>query len=345
MMDERGQREKGGSLMKKWFVPYMAIAILSAGCSGQEAPSAGSQTTAEARPASQSTASPSPSSAASNQKTEPKKVSRSQSNITRLGVVYEVPGMEQVRVKEDIPYKGEDHWRFAMDVYYPPALNEKDRLPAIIFIHGDGGTDNWKDARPFQSWGELTAASGMIAITFNHRFSDEGKSIRDAAGDIDDLLKYVRTHADSLGIDKDRLGIFALSYGNIIGLRTALRDKPDDIKAVASYYGRLDIRPVGKSLYPNDTEKEYSEFSAVTHLKQNPEKMMPLLVVKAGQDSSDLNETIDQFVKEAKARRIPLEYLEHPNGQHAFDILDDDETSREIIRQTIQFFQKNLLNR
>jgi len=83
-------------------------------------------------------------------------------------------------------------------------------------------------------------------------------------------------------------------------------------------------------LYKNDTRKEYSEFSAIPHLKQNPEKIMPLLVVKAGQDSSDLNETIDPFVSEAKAHRIPLEYREHPDGQHGFDILNDDETSREI---------------
>jgi acetyl esterase/lipase len=321
----------------KWVVPYLASVMLCAGCSGQEAPAAASQTVTEAIPKSESTA--------SSPNNEKKKVKRSTSNITSLGVVYEVPGMEQVTVKKDIPYKGEENLRFAMDVYYPPDQKENERLPAVIFIHGDGGPKNHKDLGQLTSWGQLTAASGIIAVTFNHRFSDEGKSIRDAASDVDDLLHYVRTHADSLRIDKDRLGLWACSYGNIIGLRTALRDKPEYIKAIASYYGRLDIRPVGKSLYPNDTEKEHREFSAVTHIKQNPEKMMPILVVKAGLDSTDLNESIEGFVKEARTNRIPLVYLEHPEGQHAFDVLDEDDKSREIIQQTIQFFQNNLLNR
>jgi acetyl esterase/lipase len=80
-------------------------------------------------------------------------------------------------------------------------------------------------------------------------------------------------------------------------------------------------------------------------LLQNAEKVPPILVVKAGLDSTDLNESIDLFVKEAKARKVPVEYLEHPNGQHAFDILDDDDKSREIIQQTVRFFSRNLLGR
>jgi hypothetical protein len=34
--------------------------------------------------------------------------------------------------------------------------------------------------------------------------------------------------------------------------------------------------------------------------------------------------------------------LDHPNGQHGFDTRDDDERSREIIRETLEFFVRHL---
>jgi hypothetical protein len=34
--------------------------------------------------------------------------------------------------------------------------------------------------------------------------------------------------------------------------------------------------------------------------------------------------------------------LDHPTGQHGFDTRDDDERSREIIRDTLAFFVRHL---
>jgi hypothetical protein len=34
--------------------------------------------------------------------------------------------------------------------------------------------------------------------------------------------------------------------------------------------------------------------------------------------------------------------LDHPTGQHGFDTRDDDERSRQIIRETLEFFVRHL---
>jgi hypothetical protein len=34
--------------------------------------------------------------------------------------------------------------------------------------------------------------------------------------------------------------------------------------------------------------------------------------------------------------------VDHPGGQHGFDTRDDDERSREIIRETLEFFVRHL---
>ena len=67
-----------------------------------------------------------------------------------------------------------------------------------------------------------------------------------------------------------------------------------------------------------------------------------MLLAKAGRDAPFPNRLIDLLRAQAKASNLSLEYLEHPRGRHAFDILDDDDTSREILRRTMNFIERHL---
>jgi hypothetical protein len=55
-----------------------------------------------------------------------------------------------------------------------------------------------------------------------------------------------------------------------------------------------------------------------------------------------MNETIDAFVQAALVANVPLDLKNHPQGQHAFDILDNDRRSHAIIEHTIAFVQQHL---
>ncbi len=63
------------------------------------------------------------------------------------------------------------------------------------------------------------------------------------------------------------------------------------------------------------------------------------------QDSSrlPLNQSVDEFVREALAHNISIDLMNHPEGQHSFDMLDDNARSREIIRATLEFIKAHLL--
>lgn len=52
-----------------------------------------------------------------------------------------------------------------------------------------------------------------------------------------------------------------------------------------------------------------------------------------------INQAINVFVMEALAGNAPLELMNHSAGRHGFDILDDDERSREIITRAVAFAQ------
>ena len=71
---------------------------------------------------------------------------------------------------------------------------------------------------------------------------------------------------------------------------------------------------------------------------------VPLFLARAGRDNPQLNETLDRFITHALAANLPVTVANHPTGPHAFDIMDNSETSREIIRQILTFLRFHLLS-
>ena len=55
-----------------------------------------------------------------------------------------------------------------------------------------------------------------------------------------------------------------------------------------------------------------------------------------------LNDALDRFVTEGLARNLPLTLVNHPDAPHAFDLMHDSDTSREIIRRALAFMQFHL---
>jgi dienelactone hydrolase len=70
--------------------------------------------------------------------------------------------------------------------------------------------------------------------------------------------------------------------------------------------------------------------------------MPALLLVRAGQDRPELNASIDRFVATVRAGGLPMELVEHPEGHHAFDVLDDTDASRDAIRRVLEFLRRRL---
>ena len=71
-------------------------------------------------------------------------------------------------------------------------------------------------------------------------------------------------------------------------------------------------------------------------------KLPPILVVRAGKDNPILNNAIDLFVLEAINKNVRVDFYNYPDGRHAFEIFDDTERTREILKHTFQFIQDQL---
>jgi hypothetical protein len=80
----------------------------------------------------------------------------------------------------------------------------------------------------------------------------------------------------------------------------------------------------------------------VDSLGQDARSAPPILVARAALDNAWLNGTIDRFLQKGLDHGASLDLLNHAQGRHGFDILDNDARSRQIIRRTIEFLQDHL---
>jgi len=71
-------------------------------------------------------------------------------------------------------------------------------------------------------------------------------------------------------------------------------------------------------------------------------KDVPMFIVRAGQDNPGLNEALDRFMAKSLDRNLPITFVNYPAAPHAFDLLLDSESSREIVRQTLAFLRFHL---
>jgi hypothetical protein len=126
-----------------------------------------------------------------------------------------------------------------MDLYYPPDSKAGARTPAVIFVTGfsDLGAEKmlgsrFKDMGSFVSWAQLVAASGLVGITYANR----------EPGDVHEVLHHVQQNAALLGIDGNRIGVWACSGHGPNALSVLMEHGRDGLRcAVLAYAYTLDL--------------------------------------------------------------------------------------------------------
>ena len=58
--------------------------------------------------------------------------------VTERPIVYQIPAMKQVQVKEKIQYRKVNDTALTLDIYYPEKFNKSANLPVVIFNNGVG---------------------------------------------------------------------------------------------------------------------------------------------------------------------------------------------------------------
>lgn len=267
-----------------------------------------------------------------------------QDDLYSRPVVLSVPKNASVQVERDLVYERSDGEELLMDLYRPGDWEPDARLPVVFFVHGGPLPDDFpgeaKDMGAYRSYGRHVAARGMAAVTFSHRFRSP-EMLPTAAEDVAAAFRYVREHAAELSLDGDRICVWAVSGGGNV-VAPFLRDRSGALRCLVLFYAFVDpsaMEELGVSGVPDGFAEEYDATEA---LAASADGSPRIVVARGGRDYEPLNRALDGFVTAALQADVPLDLMNHPRGEHAFDLLNDDERSREIIRRSLEIVRSVL---
>jgi acetyl esterase/lipase len=254
-----------------------------------------------------------------------------------LMLVQHVPPIElQIQT---VVYHSQAEMQLEADVYRPAALPSDQQRLTVIMIHGGPvpKSSNPKDWRIFRDYAALFAGLGVVTIVFNHRLHGPAEYFT-AQGDVIALLQHVRAHARDYNVDPDRLLLWAFAGGGPL-LTVALDPPQPYICGIIAYYCLLDFATSAKSGGMQAASREILDrLSPAAQLRKHGCRA-PILVARAGRDSAAANRSLATFLEAALARDVAIELLNHPNGEHAFDVRNNDARSHEIISRTLDFIR------
>jgi dienelactone hydrolase len=215
----------------------------------------------------------------------------------------------------------------SVDLYLPEST---DPVPAIVFVHGGPVR---ADQRPtprewpvFRGYAALACASGLAAVTVDHRLHDPAAHAV-AAGDVSAAVDLVRRDPR---VDADRIALWFFSGGGLL-LADWLRTPPPYLRAAAATYPLLAPFPG----WPVDPRFLPSEAVSAAGT-------LPIVLTRVGQEHSYIAETVANFVD--AARNADLTIVDVPDGHHGFDYLDDTDESRQAIERAMSLVRNALVS-
>lgn len=250
----------------------------------------------------------------------------SRDQIAKKRIVYDVAGMDAVTVSH----------HQEIDLYHPNGVSGP--APAVVFVTGfsDAGAQRmvgcrFKEMGAYVSWAQLVAASGMVGVTYANR----------EPADVHGVLDHLQANATTLGIDRTRLAAWSCSGHGPNALSLLMQGAPYAFKcAVLCYPYTLDLD--GATGIADAARHVGFVTPCAGKSVDDLRPDLPLFVARAGQDAGPgLNEALDRFVSKALARNLPITVVNHA-GPHAFDLFDDSDASRDVIKRILAFLQFHL---
>jgi dienelactone hydrolase len=202
----------------------------------------------------------------------------------------------------DVPFSGTTEQRDGFDLYLPAGAGGP--LPVVVVVPGPAPARYPFRPRSwpvYQGYSRLVAQRGVAAVVVDQPYHD----VADAAAQAEELARVVEVVRTAVEVDAGRVAVWAFSGGALLVGRW-LGESPEWLRCLALSYPLV------------DPEHEVS-----------PGR--PIVLTRAGKESPERQATVDAFLGRASGVRV----VDVPDGQHAFDVLDHTEQSRNAVRDGV----------
>jgi dienelactone hydrolase len=219
--------------------------------------------------------------------------------------VLPLPDASQVSKSTHSYSQTKDGKALQIDVYRPKGAT---KIPVAVMLNGVGA--DWMRTHPqYTGWGSAVTSVGLAGVVMD----SEGGAIEK---NFDEVMGYLRKHTGELNVDPERVVLYSCSANVQSGLPIAMTASRSYIKAAVVYYGTAQA-----SNFRRDT---------------------PVMLVRAGLDSRQLNQGLESMFAAAVRENAPWSLVNFAGGQHGFDVFDDNDESRAIVRATLEFMKNSV---
>lgn len=221
-----------------------------------------------------------------------------------------------------------------VDLHLPDAPGPH---PAVLLVHGGPIPDDIEV--PPRHWpvhlgyAALLRAAGVATAIVDHRLrgvdGTDGATVDavTAAADVAAATAAVRRHPE---VDEERLGLWTFSGGGLLSADW-LREPPAWLRVVLLSY------PLLASPAPHlPVEQRLGfdpRFAPIEAVAEAASAAPPIVLTRVGLERPLLAGFVADFVTAAAA--AALEVIDVPDGQHAFDVLDDTDQSRDAVHAAV----------
>jgi acetyl esterase/lipase len=235
-------------------------------------------------------------------------------------------GLQPSRV---VVYKSIAKRELKLHIFNPDGFTASDKRPVMIVIHGGGWTGG--DARRFYPFAATFQELGMVGISIEYRLLKKGTAttVFDCVKDGRSAVRYVRVHAEKLGIDPNRIAVCGGSAGGHVAASTAMFDSVNEEgestavscipNALVLYYPVIDTSKDGYGRAK--IGERWKELSPVDQVKDG---LPPTIVFHGTRDGTTPFKGAKLFHTKMLKAGNRCQLVAHEGGQHGYFIFDLD---------------------
>jgi len=159
-------------------------------------------------------------------------------------------------VSPDVVYGHKDGMALTFDVFKPASTANG---AGMLYIESGGWRSRWRPLEQSRSRFDKLLSKGFTVFVVRHGSAPRFNAY-EAYGDVQRAVRFVRLHAQTYGVDPDRLGVHGGSAGGHLSLMLGLASDTGDpsaedevlrgssrVAAVVAYYPPVDLRPQSQS--------------------------------------------------------------------------------------------------
>ena len=251
----------------------------------------------------------------------------------------------KLQASSRVVYKTVDDRELYLHVFNPDDLQAGDKRPCFIVIHGGG----WTGGEPHRMspFADHYRDQGLVGISVQYRLlnKQKGISVFDCISDTNDAVRFVRTHADTLNIDPEKIIVCGGSAGGHLAAETALYSEDSDSQVSAVPAALVLLFPViDTSTEGYGNAKIGARWQEVSPAHQVDGKVPPTIIFHGTGDTVTPFQGAVAFQKAMEQHGNRCELVAHEGGRHGY-LMSDETLLDETLRQSDEFLSSlNLLN-